>query len=161
MTEEEKNQLFKNIFKKFNYGLYVLGGANSDSEDLIICSWVMQSSYNMGEVVINIDGSRPIYSLIREVGKFTISVLGIDNINEASICALSGDERKEKLGSLNLARTSDNIPYLKNSLAYFECNFSDSIKMKSNVLLVGTPAGGEVLSEGDSLTLHDYYKLLG
>ena len=161
MTEEEKNQLFKNIFKKFNYGLYVLGGANSGSEDLIICSWVMQSSYNQGEVVINVDESRPIYSLIREAGKFTISVLGIDNTNEASICALSRDERKEKLGSLNLARTSDNIPYLKNSLAYFECNFSDSIKMKSSVLLVGMPAGGEVLSEGDSLTLHDYYKLLG
>ena len=59
MTEEEKNERFKSIFKKFNYGLYVLGGANSDSEDLIICSWVMQSSYDQGEVVINIDGSRP------------------------------------------------------------------------------------------------------
>jgi len=161
MTEEEKNQLFKKIFKKFNYGLYVLGGANSDSEDLIICSWVMQSSYNQGEVVINVDESRPIYSLVRDVGKFTISVLGIDNINEASICALSRNERKEKLGSLELARTSDNIPYLKNSLAYFECNFSDSIKMKNSVLMIGIPAGGKVLSEGDSLTLHDYYKLLG
>ncbi len=161
MTEEEKNQLFKNIFKKFNYGLYVLGGANSDLEDLIICSWVMQSSYNQGEVVINVDESRPIYSMIRESGKFTVSVLGIDNINEASICALSREDRKEKLGELKLARTSDNIPYLKNSLAYFECNFSDSIKMKNSVLLVGMPAGGEVLSEGDSLTLHYYYKLLG
>ena len=142
MTEEEKNQLFKEIFKRFNYGLYVLGGANSDAEDLIICSWVMQSSYNQGEVVINVDESRPIYSMIRESGKFTVSVLGIDNINEASICALSRDERK-------------------NSLAYFECNFSNSIKMKSGVLLVGTPAGGEILSDGDSLTLHEFNKLLG
>lgn len=161
MTEEEKNERFKSIFKKFNYGLYVLGGANSDSEDLIICSWVMQSSYDQGEVVINIDGSRPIYSLIQEAGKFTVSVLGIDNLNEASICALSEDKRKEKLGSLNFARTSDNIPYLENSLAYFDCKYNDSIKMKSSVLLIGTPVGGEVLSEGDSLTLHDYYKLLG
>ena len=89
MTEEEKIQLFKDIFKKFNYGLYVLGGANSDLEDLIICSWVMQSSYNEGDVVVNVDEGRPIYSMIREAGKFTVSVLGIDNINEASICALS------------------------------------------------------------------------
>jgi len=161
MTEEEKNQLFKDIFKRFNYGLYVLGGANSDSEDLIICSWVMQSSYNQGEVVINVDEDRPIYSMIREAGKFTVSVLGFDNIDEASICALSRDERKEKLGGLTLARTSDRIPYLKNSLAYFDCEYRDSIKIKSSVLLVGTPAGGEVMSEGDSLTLHDYYKLLG
>ena len=161
MTEEEKNQLFKDIFKRFNYGLYVLGGANSDAEDLIICSWVMQSSYNQGEVVINVDESRPIYSMIRESGKFTVSILGIDNINEASICALSRDERKGELGSLNLARTSEDIPYLKKSLAYFECNFSNSIKMKSGVLLVGTPAGGEILSDGDSLTLHEFNKLLG
>lgn len=161
MTEEKKNKLFISIFKKFNYGLYVLGGANSDSEDLIICSWVMQSSYNEGEVVINVDGDRPIYSLIKKAGKFTISVLGINNVNEASICALSGEERKEKLGNLNLGRTSDDIPYLNNSLAYFECNYSDSIKMKNSVLLVGTPVDGEVLSKGESLTLHDYYKLLG
>lgn len=161
MTETEKNDLFKKIFKKFNYGLYVLGGANSDSEDLIICSWVMQSTYNDGEVVINIDGDRPIYSLIQKAGIFTISVLGIDNLDEAAVCALSSEERKEKLGSLNLGRTSDDIPYLNNSLAYFECNYTDSVKMKSNVLLVGTPVDGEILSEGESLTLHDYYKLLG
>ncbi len=161
MTETEKNDLFKKIFKKFNYGLYVLGGANSDSEDLIICSWVMQSTYNDGEVVINIDGDRPIYSLIQKAGIFTISVLGIDNLDEAAVCALSGEERKEKLGRLNLGRTSDDIPYLNNSLAYFECNYTDSVKMKSNVLLVGTPVDGEILSEGESLTLHDYYKLLG
>ena len=161
MSEEDKNKLFKNIFKKFNYGLYVLGGANSDSEDLIICSWVMQSSYIDGDVVINIEESRPIYSLIRASGKFTVSVLGIDNINDASICALSEDDREEKLGSLKLGRTSDNIPYLNNSLAYFECHYKDSIKMKSNVLLMGTPIGGEILSEGKSLTLHEYYKLLG
>ena len=160
MAEEQKNERFKSIFKKFNYGLYVLGGANSDSEDLIICSWVMQSSYNRGEIIINIDGDRPIYSLIRESCKFTVSVLGIDNLKEASVCALSGDERKEKLGSLNIGRTSDDIPYLINSLAYFECNYNDSIKMKSNVLLVGTPFGGEVLSDGISLTLHDYYRLV-
>ena len=160
MTEEKKNKLFKSIFKKFNYGLYVLGGANSDSEDLIICSWVMQSSYNEGEVVINVDVDKPIYSLIQKAGKFTISVLGINNVNEASICALSGEERKEKLGNLNLGRTSDDIPYLNNSLAYFECNYSDSVKMKNNVLLVGTPVDGEILSEVESLTLHDYYRSL-
>ncbi len=161
MTETEKNDLFKNIFKKFNYGLYVLGGANSGSEDLIICSWVMQSSYNDGEVVINIDGDRPLYSLIQKAGLFTISVLGIDNLDEASVCALSSEERKEKLGSLNLGRTPDDIPYLTNSLAYFLCDYTDSLKMKNNVLLIGTPVDGEILSEGESLTLHDYYKLLG
>ena len=161
MTEVEKNDLFKSIFKKFNYGLYVLGGANSGSEDLIICSWVMQSSYTDGEVVINIDGERPIYSLIRETGNFTVSVLGVDNLEEASVCALSGEKRKEMLDSLNLGRTSTNTPYLKNSLAYFECSYTDSIKMKNSVLLVGAPVDGKILTEGESLTLHEYYKLLG
>jgi len=160
MTEEEKKVLIKNIFKKFNYGLYVLGGANSESKDLIICSWVMQSSYSQGEVIINIDEDRPIYSLIKDSGKFTVSILGIDNIHEASVCALSSEERNAKLGTMDLGSTSDAIPYLKNALGYFECNYSDTIKLKENMLLIGDPVGGEIFSDGESLTLHDYYKLL-
>ncbi len=160
MTEEEKNELFKSIFKKFNYGLYVLGGANSDFKDLIICSWVMQSSYNQGEVIVNIEQDRPIFSLIKESSKFTVSILGMDNHYEASVCSLSRDERKNKLGSLDIGSTSDAIPYLNNSLGYFECDYSDSIELKGTLLLIGSPTGGEVLSEGESLTLHDYYNSL-
>ena len=159
MIDEKNIEVLKHLFKKFNYGLYVLGAAFEDQFDMITCSWVMQTSYNLGGVVINIEIDRPVYSLIRKKNLFTVSILGKDNLEEATLCALTEEKRVEVIDSLEMERTDDGIPYLKNCIGYMNCEYTNSFELENSVLLVGNPIDGLIISNGESLTLHDYYKM--
>lgn len=161
MADEKSNEVLKLLFKKFNYGLYVLGAAFEEEFDMITCSWVMQTSFTLGGIVINIEKDRPVYSLIRKKNRFTISILGKENLEEATLCALTEEKRLKVIDSLEMERTDDGIPYLKNSIGYMNCEYSDSFELEHSVLLVGNPFDGLILSDGELLTLHDYYKLSG
>lgn len=161
MTVENKDISFKEIFKIFNYGVYLLGSAYKGSYDLITCTWAMQGSFENGELIVNIGKERPIYTLVKQSGLFTLSVLSADNIKEATICAKSSETRESALKSMQFERTEDDLPFLQNSLAYLKCEVIDVFELESSLLVVGDPIGGEVFSEGDTLTLHEYYKLLG
>jgi len=161
LAEEQSNEVLKLLFKKFNYGLYVLGAAFEEEFDMITCSWVMQTSFTLGGIVINIEKDRPVYSLIRKKNRFTISILGKENLDEATLCALTEEKRLKVIDSLEMERTDDGIPYLKNSIGYMNCEYSDSFELENSLLLVGNPFDGLILSDGELLTLHDYYKLSG
>lgn len=161
MADEKSNEVLKLLFKKFNYGLYVLGAAFEEEFDMITCSWVMQTSFTLGGIVINIEKDRPVYSLIRKKNRFTISILGKENLEEATLCALTEEKRLKVIDSLEMERTDDGIPYLKNSIGYMNCEYSDSFELENSLLLVGNPFDGLILSDGELLTLHDYYKLSG
>ncbi|MCH7618937.1 MAG: flavin reductase [Candidatus Marinimicrobia bacterium] len=161
MADEKSNEVLKLLFKKFNYGLYVLGAAFEEEFDMITCSWVMQTSFTLGGIVINIEKDRPVYSLIRKKNRFTISILGKENLDEATLCALTEEKRLKVIDSLEMERTDDGIPYLKNSIGYMNCEYSDSFELENSLLLVGNPFDGLILSDGELLTLHDYYKLSG
>lgn len=161
MADEKSNEVLKLLFKKFNYGLYVLGAAFEEEFDMITCSWVMQTSFTLGGIVINIEKDRPIYSLIRKKNRFTISILGKENLDEATLCALTEEKRLKVIDGLEMERTDDGIPYLKNSIGYMNCEYSDSFELENSLLLVGNPFDGLILSDGELLTLHDYYKLSG
>ena len=161
MAEEQSNVVLKLLFKKFNYGLYVLGAAFEEEFDMITCSWVMQTSFTLGGIVINIEKDRPVYSLIRKKNRFTISILGKENLDEATLCALTEEKRIKVIDSLEMERTDDGIPYLKNSIGFMNCEYSDSFELENSLLLVGNPFDGLILSDGELLTLHDYYKLSG
>ncbi len=161
MADAKNSEVLKHLFKKFNYGLYVLGAAFEDQFDMITCSWVMQTSFYLGGVVINIEKDRPVYSLIRKKNLFTLSILGKENLEEATLCALTEEKRLEVIDSLEMERTDDGIPYLKNSIGYMKCEYSNSFELENSVLLVGNPIDGLILSDGESLTLHDYYKMSG
>ncbi len=161
MADEKSNEVLKLLFKKFNYGLYVLGAAFEEEFDMITCSWVMQTSFTLGGIVVNIEKDRPVYSLIRKKNRFTISILGKENLEEATLCALTEEKRLKVIDSLEMERTDDGIPYLKNSIGYMNCEYSSSFELENSVLLVGDPFDGLILSDGELLTLHDYSKLSG
>ena len=161
MADEKSNEVLKLLFKKFNYGLYVLGAAFEEEFDMITCSWVMQTSFTLGGIVVNIEKDCPVYSLIRKKNRFTISILGKENLEEATLCALTEEKRLKVIDSLEMERTDDGIPYLKNSIGYMNCEYSDSFELENSLLLVGNPFDGLILSDGELLTLHDYYKLSG
>ncbi len=161
MADEKNSEVLKLLFKKFNYGLYVLGAAFEEEFDMITCSWVMQTSFTLGGIVINIEKDRPVYSLIRKKNRFTISILGKENLEEATLCALTEEKRLKVIDRLEMERTDDGIPYLKNSIGFMNCEYSNSFELENSVLLVGNPFDGLILSDGESLTLHDYYKLSG
>jgi len=161
LADEKSNEVLKLLFKKFNYGLYVLGAAFEEEFDMITCSWVMQTSFTLGGIVVNIEKDRPVYSLIRKKNRFTISILGKENLEEATLCALTEEKRLKVIDSLEMERTDDGIPYLKNSIGYMSCEYSNSFELENSVLLVGDPFDGLILSDGELLTLHDYYKLSG
>lgn len=161
MTAEDKDQSFKNIFKKFNYGVYLLGSAHNGSYDLITCTWAMQGSFENEELIVNIGKERPISSLIRESRLFSLSILAVENVEEATVCAKSSEKREKALKTLQFETTEDNLPFLQNSLAYLKCEVTDIFELESSLLVVGNPIGGKVLSDGVSLTLHEYYKLSG
>ena len=161
MADEKNSEVLKQLFKKFNYGLYVLGAAFEDQFDLITCSWVMQTSFSLGGVVINIEKDRTVYSLIRKKNLFTLSILGRENLEEATLCALTEEERLKVIDNLEMERTDDGIPYLKNSIGYMKCEYINSFELENSVLFVSNPIDGLILSDGESLTLHDYYKLSG
>ena len=160
MTAENKDQLFKEIFKKLNYGVYILGSAHKGLYDLITCTWAMQGSFEIGEVIVNIGKERPMYSLILQSHLFSLSILGVENIKEATLCAKSSGNREAGLKTLHIGKTEDEIPFLENSIAYLKCEVMDIFELESSVLVVGNPIRGKVLSDGDTLTLHEYYKML-
>lgn len=161
MTPVNKDNSFKEIFKKLNYGVYLLGGAHNGSYDLITCTWAMQGSYENSELIVNIGKERPIYSLVKESSLFSLSILSANNIKEAEACAKSSDSREEALKNLQLEMTEDDLPYLPASLAYLRCEVTDIFEIESSVLVVGNSIGGKIFSDGETLTLHEYYKLLG
>ena len=161
MTTEDKDQAFKEIFKIFNYGIYLLGSAYNGSHDLITCTWAMQGSFENGELIVNIGRERPIYSLVKQSRLFSLSILGVDNIKEATICAKSSETRANALKSLQFETTEDDLPFLQNSLAYLKCEVNDVFELESSLLVVGNPIGGKIFSDDDALTLHEYYKLSG
>jgi len=160
LTAENKDQSYKEIFKKLNYGVYLLGSGYNSSHDLITCTWVMQGSYEYGELIVNIGKERPVYSLVRQSARFSLSILGIENINDAIVCSKSTAERQSALENLQLGITDDDIPYLQNSLAYLNCQVKNTFELDNTLLVIGNPIGGKILSEGETLTLHEYNKML-
>jgi len=161
LTAEDKDQSFKEFFKIFNYGVYLLGSAYNGSYDLITCTWAMQGSFENEELIVNIGKERPIYSLVKQSRQFTLTILGVDNIKEATICAKSSETRANALKSLQFETTEDDLPFLQNSLAYLKCEVNDVFELESSLLVVGNPIGGKIFSDDDALTLHEYYKLSG
>ena len=121
----------------------------------------MQGSYENEELIVNIGKERPISSLIRESRLFSLSILAVENVEEATVCAKSSEKREKALKTLQFETTEDNLPFLQNSLAYLKCEVTDIFELESSLLVVGNPIGGKVLSDGVSLTLHEYYKLSG
>jgi len=160
LTAENDNQSFKEIFKKLNYGVYILGSVYKGSHDLMTCTWAMQGSFENGELIVNIGKERPIYSLVSQSGYFSLSILGVANLKEATVCAKSSEKRETALDTIQFETTEDGLPYLQTSLAYLICEVIDTVELETAFLVVGKPIGGKILSEGETLTLHEYYKRL-
>ena len=108
MTAENNYHSFKEIFKKLNYGVYILGSAYKGSQDLITCTWAMQGSFENGEVIVNIGKERPIYSLVSQSRQFSLSILGVDNVKEATAGAKPSGERENHLDQIPISKDRGN-----------------------------------------------------
>ncbi len=119
----------------------------------------MQGSYEGGEVIVNLGSDRPILETIRRNKSFSVSLLGADNTEAATICAMKREKRLEALKSLNIERTSAGNPFLGDAIAYIDCELQNEFDFGNGTLLIGKPINGKLLSEDAILTLSNFYKI--
>lgn len=134
-------------------GVYILCIEAAGQKSAVMLSWVQQASFDPPMLSIALAKDRPAYSLVKEGGPFTLSVLGQSDTGMMKKYARGIPPDQDPFADVAIAKTMSGQPYLSESLAWLECRLEKAVEFGGDhdMLMVKIEAGA-ILKDGPSFT---------
>jgi flavin reductase (DIM6/NTAB) family NADH-FMN oxidoreductase RutF len=150
----------------FPYGLYIIGSRGSDNINGMMADWTMQVSFQPRLVAVSLENNATTLRNIREMGVFTVNILGADDRelaarfcqprNASKIVGRSETASAVIYDKLNGIDHHPGVltecPVLDAAIAYLECELRELILVGDHTLAIGQVVGGNLVREGEPLT---------
>ena len=102
-------------------------GASHDGVSRAYCShWVMQVSFEEPIVMASVSPKHDTYPLMIESGRFSVSILAADQVEEGQYFSYPG--HKFKYIGADYLDEVDGLPRVKNCIAWLDCRITDRLE---------------------------------
>ncbi len=137
------------LFKLISAGVYVVGVSDPNRRNAFTAAWVMQASFSPLLVVFSINPSHLSYRILASSRECSINVLKQDQMDYAKHFGREGLSDKMNLGDWQSSKMG--VPYLNDSLAFFDCKVSHFSPAGDHELVVCEVVDGSILNQGSPL----------
>ena len=108
-------------------------GARHDGIDRLYCShWLCQVSFDEPIVMASISPKHDTHPLIVGSGRFAVSILAADQVAEGQYFSYPG--RRFRHLATEYVETWDDLPVVRNAIAYLRCEWFDRVEMADHEL---------------------------
>ena len=144
----------KNIIRKLTHGMYILttvgGGCFVDA----VCQISGGDNPLISVAVMKTNNTN---KLLKELGKFALSVVGLENNPEIiKIFGMNSSRDINKFEGLEVEEI-DGINVIKDSLGYMICEVVDSIENDTHTLFIGRAIKSKLINDSSAMT-YTYYQ---
>lgn len=153
MTDDRQSRIppFARALATVPSGLFIITvGDGADGTGSLV-SFVQQIGFDPPCVVVSIKKGRPLESVIRDTGRFCLSVL-----DDASMVLLGHFARGFEPGQpafqgVNVGVDEHRVPYLRDALAWMSCELVGEADWTDHVVFCGRVTGGERRDDGQPM----------
>ncbi len=149
-TRENEKAINPDIFSvlgRLPSGLLVLTTRRGELETGMLVSWVMQAGFKPPAVTIAILQNRYVGEWLSEGCPFALSLLEHGQNSLLRQFSKGFAPQKEPFSALNVERTSNGIPILKEALGFIECVPVRYMDSSDHRVFLATVSGGRLMAE--------------
>ncbi len=137
------------------YGLFILGARHGESQTVATINWVTQASFNPPLVVIGVKGDSSLHPLIKNSGKFALSVLGTGQKAIAGAFFRHVEPKDGKFGNYAFEAGHNGAPIISEAPAAVECDVVGFYELGDHSVVVGKVTEAHVKKEAEVLTMKE------
>lgn len=137
------------------YGLFVLGAKHGATETVSTINWVTQASFNPPLVAIGIKKDSGTHALVKDSGKFSLSVLGTGQKAIAAAFFRHVEPKEGKFGNYAYEAGETGLPIVSEAPAAVECEVVGFYELGDHSLAVGKVVAARFKQETEVLTLKE------
>lgn len=126
----------KDAMNTITHGVYVLGVHTEEKDNLMTAAWLCQVSSSPAVLAVAVSAGHLTAELIPKAGRFTVSVLGEDQREEAFACGRVSGRKADKTGLVETEYTADGIPMVAGAAAQMECRVLDVNGITNHLLFL-------------------------
>ncbi len=123
-----------NLLKYLTHGVYVVGVVDGEHTNAFTAAWVMQVSFAPVMLALSINPEHYSYQLLKQGKACSINVLGQQQMTMAAHFGQSGIKNKMAQGNWSVALTG--VPFLQDSLVYFDCKVRNEVAAGDHQLVI-------------------------
>lgn len=149
----------KEACRSISHGMYIICSKNGERFNGQTANSLTQVSGNPIQVAIGINKDNLTHEYIEKSGVFVASILGPDNIDLAKHFGLQTGKEVDKFEGISYELgTETAAPYIKEALAYLECEIDQKKTLDANThtLYLAEVVGGGILNKGEPMTYSHY-----
>ncbi|MCD8121265.1 MAG: flavin reductase family protein [Clostridiales bacterium] len=135
------------------HGVYVLGVHTEEKDNLMTAAWLCQVSSSPAMLAVAVSASHLTAELIEREKRFTVSVLGAGQKEEALACGCVSGRKTDKTEKVKTQYTEDGIPMVAEAAAQLECKLVDAYSVTNHKLFLAEVVSADCASE-DVLLYH-------
>ena len=139
------------LFKQITQGVYVVVVSDGEHSSAFTAAWIMQVSFKPPLLAIAINPENYSYTLLKKTGICTLNVL---SENQLAIAEHFGKPHKDKMAGFNWQQGKTFVPFLAESLAYFDCEVSDYVKAGDHTIAICNVLDGKILQQSNKPLLY-------
>ncbi len=150
MMEKEK---ITKAMNTITHGVYVLGVHTEEKDNLMTAAWLCQVSSSPAVLAVAVSGGHLTAELLLKAGRFTVSVLGSSQRQEALSCGRVSGRKTDKTGLVETEYTTEGIPMVAGAAAQMECRILDVNRTTGHLLFLAEVESASFSSD-DVLLYH-------
>jgi flavin reductase (DIM6/NTAB) family NADH-FMN oxidoreductase RutF len=137
------------------YGLFVLGAKHGDKQTVATVNWVTQTSFNPPLVVVGVKKDSTAHDLVKQSGKFALSVLGAGQKSIATSFFKHVEPQSGKFGNFAYEAGKNGAPIISDAPAAVECDVVGFYELGDHSTVVGRVTEARLKRETEVLTLKE------
>ncbi len=142
------------------YGFYAIGTRSDDEVNIMVATWLTQSSFEPRQITLALQKTAYSHGLIAQGQVFSVNVFDKDGAEILKQFTRTYAKHPEKVSQAKFSAGAETgCPIVEGAAAYLECRVVNTLDSGGDHdLIVGEVVGGGVTREGDAantLTLVD------
>ena len=148
---------------KISYGLYIVTSGQDGKFNGQIANSMFQVTSNPSTVAISINKENNTHGLIKQSGKFVVSILSVDApMNFIGLFGFKSGRDVDKLKDTKTKTGTTKVPIvLENAVAYIEVELTKELDCGTHTIFVGNIVDGDVISSEEPMTYAYYQQVKG
>jgi flavin reductase (DIM6/NTAB) family NADH-FMN oxidoreductase RutF len=138
------------VSKSLTNGVYVVTVNYNGQVNGMTTPWVTQLSYDPLLVMVAISPLRKCHEMITNSGKFSVNVLGTDQVELASRFGFTTGHEVDKFEDISTQQTAAANPLLPEAFAYVDCELVETLSAGDHSLFIGQVVAAELLDPAGS-----------
>ncbi len=124
-------------FRKFTYGVYVVGANHGGRANALTCAWVTRVSHRPPLVAVAVGKTRFTHDLIAKSGSFSVNVLSEEQVELARHFGLKSGRDADKFDGIPYREAITGAPILEGVAAWLDCRLVGSYPAGDHTIFVG------------------------